>query len=188
MFKRLRRRTIQWRRVAQFEPVRVEGTAVAKEEASDRPSGAPAIQAGMRVVLRRETDSEHGPGIVAVVSLDERTLGYLTADVAAWVAPLLCSNRVAIDGRIVAVEQGGASVSTLPGFYVTLTQFEQRPVERFALTLAFAAVARAPIAGATWCAARTAALFQALTGATPGSARFDVRSSDHYATDDRSGN
>jgi hypothetical protein len=179
MFKRLRRRTVEWRRVAQFEPVRVEGAAVAKDEATDRPSGAPAMQPGMRVVLRGETDNDSGPDRVAVVSLDERTLGYLTAEVAGWVAPLLSSGHVAIEGRVFAVEQGGESASEPPGFYVTLIHF--------VLALACAAVVRAPIAGATWCRARTAALFQALTGATPHRGRFDARSSDRYATDDSSG-
>jgi hypothetical protein len=187
MFKRLRRRTVEWRRVAQFEPVRVEGAAVAKEEATDRPSGAPAMQPGMRVVLRHETEDEHGPLRVAVVSLDERTLGYLPSDAAAWIGPVLGSGCAAIDGRILAVEPGDESASEPTGFYVSLMQFEQRPVERFAVALALAAVFRAPIAGASWCIARTVALFQALTGATSGSARFDVPSSDRYATDDSSG-
>ncbi len=169
---------MQWRRVAQFEPVRVDGADFAQEEATDRASGSARIEAGMRVALRR--DDEHGANAVRVESLDEQPLGYLPPDAAAWVAPLLESGRMAIDGRVYAVEGPDESTDNPPGFFITLTQFELRPVERSSLTWAFRAAAQLPLRGVNWCVARTLALYHAFVPTT-------VPRRDRYAADDSSG-
>src|SRR6202035_6120484 len=104
MFRPVRRRTLEWRRVAQFEPVRVEGARIAVDGAADQPNCGITAQPGMRIALKREPSDSQERYCVAVESLDERTLGYLPAEVAVWVAPLLDRERVAIDGRIYTVE------------------------------------------------------------------------------------
>jgi hypothetical protein len=181
MFRRVRRRTVEWRRVAQFEPVRVEGTPVAQEEATDRPIGAVALQPGLRVALARDPENERGTQTVAVESLDEQRLGYLPTDVAAWVAPLLDSGRVTFDGRIYAIEPSSPQSPPAPlSFYLALTQFELRPIEHSSVLLAIRAFLRLPVLGANWCYARAAAHYHAFSPTT-GPPR------DRYATDDRSG-
>jgi hypothetical protein len=181
MFRRVRRRTVEWRRVAQFEPVRVEGTPVAQEEATDRPIGAVALQPGLRVALARDPENERGTQTVAVESLDEQRLGYLPTEVAAWVAPLLDSGRVTFDGRIYAIEPSSPQSPPAPlSFYLALTQFELRPIEHSSVLLAIRAFLRLPVLGANWCYARAAALYHAFSPTT-GPPR------DRYATDDRSG-
>jgi len=180
MFRRARRRTIEWGRVAQFEPIRVEGAPVAQEEANDRPSGTVAIQAGMRVALRRDLENPHDLNTVAVDSLDERTLGYLPADVTAWVAPLLDSGRIAFDGRIYAVEPADPQATTgATNFYLALTQFGLMRVERFSLVIAIRELLRLPAACANWCFGSVAALHHAFT-------RSRVPPPDRYAADDSS--
>lgn len=155
---------MQWRRVAQFEPIRVEGAPVAEEEATERPSGQATIEPGMRVALVRELDNDRHPDSVAVESLGEQRLGYLPADVAACVAPLLDSGRVAFDGRIYAVEPADPnSTAGAVNFSVALTQFELRPIERFSLLLAIRAVLHLPVLGANWCFGRAAALYHAFS-------------------------
>jgi hypothetical protein len=181
MFGRVRRRIIQWRRVAQFEPIRVEGAQVAEEQATERPSGKAIVQPGMRVALVREPENALDPDSVAVQSLDEQRLGYLPADIAAWVTPLLDSGRVAFDGRIYAVEPADPkSPPRAASFSVALTQFDLRPVERFSLVLAIRALLHLPVLGASWCFGRAAALYHAFSQTT-------VPPPDHYAADDRSG-
>jgi HIRAN domain len=181
MMRRARRRKIQWRRVAQFEPVRVDGPPIAQEEATDRPSGRALLEPGTRVALVRERKNERDPHAVIVASLDEQPLGYLPADVADWVAPLMDTGRMAFDGRIYAVcpaESGPPARAA--GFYVTLTQFELAPVEHFSLTLAARALVRLPLQSANWCFGHVAAVFH--TFSPPSS-----QSPERYATDDRSG-
>jgi HIRAN domain len=188
MFRRARRRTLQWRRVAQFEPLRVEGAPIAQEDAAERPSGGAAIEAGMRVALARVRDDERDATAVAVESLDERRLGYLPSEVAAWVAPLLESGRVAFDGRIHAVEP--ADPRSNPGtvsFYLALTQFELRPVERFSLALALRTLFRLPVMGVNWCFGRAAVFDHAVSRTPLRPPRFEIRPSDGYAADDSSG-
>jgi hypothetical protein len=167
MFRRVRRRTVEWRRVAQFEPVRVEGTPVAQEEATDRPIGAVALQPGLRVALARDPENERGTQTVAVESLDEQRLGYLPTEVAAWVAPLLDSGRVTFDGRIYAIEPSSPQSPPAPlSFYLALTQFELRPIEHSSVMLAIRAFLRLPVLGANWCYARAAALYHAFSPST----------------------
>jgi len=186
MFRRVRQRTVEWRRVAQFEPVRVEGAPVAQEEATDRPIGAVALQPGLRVALARDPENERGAQTVAVESLDEQTLGYLPAEVAAWVAPLLDSGRVTFDGRIYLVESSSPASTAhvgetpAPSFYLSLTQFELRPIEHSSLMLAIRAFLRLPVLAANRCYARAAALYHAFSP-TSGPPR------DRYAADDHSG-
>jgi hypothetical protein len=167
MLRRVRRRAVEWRRVAQFEPVRMDGTPVAQEEATDRPTGAVTLQPGLRVALAREPDNERGTQTVAVESLDEQTLGYLPPEVAALVAPLLDSGRVTFDGRIYEVEPSSSeSTPRTPSFFLSLTQFELRPVEHSSLMLAIRGLLRLPVLGANWCYARAAALYHAFSPST----------------------
>ncbi len=181
MMRRVRRRTIQWRRVAQFEPVRVDGFPIAQEEAADRPGGSAAIEPGMRVALVRERKNARDPQAVLVASLDEQPLGYLPADVAAVVAPLMDTGRVAFDGRIYAIcpaESGPPA--RVAGFLLSLTQFELTPVERFSLRLAARTLWRLPLQSAGWCFGHVAAVFHAFSQHSP-------QSPERYATDDHSG-
>jgi hypothetical protein len=181
MMRRARRRKIQWRRVAQFEPVRVDGPPIAQEEAADRPSGRALVEPGTRVALVRERKNERDPHAVIVASLDEQPLGYLPADAAAWVAPLMDTGRMAFDGRIYAVcaaESGPPAQAA--GFYVSLTQFELAPVEHFSLTLAARALVRLPLQSANWCFGHMAAVFHTFSPPSP-------QPPERYATDDRSG-
>jgi hypothetical protein len=164
MFSRMRRRTVEWRRVAQFEPIRVEGAPLTKDDTTDRPSERMAPQAGMRVLLAREPDDEHNRNAVVVESLCEQRLGYLPAEVADWIAPLLDSGRVAFDGRIYAI--GGAECEWTNGaspFFLTLTQFERRPVERFSLGLSIRSLLHVPAIGVNWCIGQLAALYHAFS-------------------------
>ena len=191
MFRPVRRRTVEWRRVAQFEPVRVEGAPIAQEEATERPNRDMAAEAGVRVLLRREPENERDRHSVAVDTLDERTLGYLPDDVAAWVAPLLDSGHVNFDGRIYAIDPAApASNAASRSFYVSLTQFELLPVKRSWLAASLAAVARLPLWGVKRCVGAAAALYQtfnpnqAFSRTTP---RFDGPPADRYAADDHSG-
>jgi hypothetical protein len=181
MFRRVRRRTVEWRRVAQFEPVRVEGARVTQEEeVTDRPSGKATTQAGMRVALVREPENERDTKTVAVVSLDERTLGYLPAEVADWLAPLIDSGRATFDGRIYAVEPSDPESTTAPAnFYLTLTQFELRPVERFSLAMALRRVLHLPARVASWFG-REAAPYHAFSPRP-------LPPRDRFASDDSSG-
>jgi hypothetical protein len=181
MMRRARRRKIQWRRVAQFEPVRVDGPPIAQEEAADRPSGRALLEPGTRVALVRERKNERDPHAVIVSSLDEQPLGYLPADVAECVAPLMDTGRMAFDGRVYAVcpaETGPPA--RVAGFYVSLTQFELAPVEHFSLRLAVRSLVRLPLQSANWCFGHVAAVFH--TFSPPSS-----QSPERYATDDRSG-
>ncbi len=181
MTRRVRRRTIQWRRVAQFEPVRVEGAPLAQEEAADRPGDKASFEPGTRVALVRERKNESDPHAVIVASLDERPLGYLPADVADWLAPLLDTGRVAFDGRIYAVCPVAVEAPAgTPSFYISLTQFELQPVEHSTLTLGVRALLRLPRQSASWCFGHVAAVFH--TFSQPSS-----QSPERYATDDRSG-
>jgi hypothetical protein len=181
VFRRARRRTIEWRRVAHFELVRVDGAPVAEEEAADRSSGKAALHAGMRIALRRERGNEADPTAVAVDSLDEQRLAYLPAEAAARVAPLLDSGRFAFDGRIYAVEPAD-SESTTGGasFYLALTQFELRPIERFSPAQAIRVLLHFPVVSANWCFDRAVALYHALGDSPTGPP-------DRYAADDSSG-
>ncbi len=166
----------------------MDGAEVAQEEATDRPSGKAATQAGMRVALRRDPENERDANAVAVDSLDERTLGYLPSDIAAWVAPLLDSGRMAFDGRIYAVEHSGSESPTgALDFYLALTQFELLPVERSSLALAIQRLGLLPLRGVNWCVGRAAALCHAFGHATARSPRFKVPPRDRYAADDGSG-
>ncbi len=81
----------------------MDGPPLAQEEAADRPSGRVVLESDARVVLVRERKNERDPHAVIVASLDEQPLGYLPADVADWVAPLMDTGRMAFDGRIYAV-------------------------------------------------------------------------------------
>jgi hypothetical protein len=158
----------------------VEGVPVAQEEAADRSSGKAALRAGMRIALRRERGNEADPTAVAVDSLDEQRLAYLPAEAAAQVAPLLDSGRFAFDGRIYAVDPADSESTTgAVSFYLALTQFELRPVERFSPALAIRALLHLPVLSANWCIGRAAALYHAL-GHSP------TRPPDRYAADDSS--
>ena len=159
MFSRMRRRTVEWRRVAQFEPIRVEGAPLAKDDATDRPSERMAPQAGMRVVLAREPEDEHNRNAVVVESLGEQRLGYLPAEVADWIAPLLDSGRVAFDGRIYAIGPVNRDSASGSAFFLTLTLFEFRPVERFSLGLSIRSLLHVPAIGVNWCIGQLAALY-----------------------------
>jgi hypothetical protein len=164
MFRQMRRRTVRWRRVAQFEPIRVDGAPVVREDIADRRSEHAAIHAGMRVVLTRDLDKEHELNVVVVESLHEQRLGYLPAEVADWVAPLLDSGRVAFDGRIYAIEPATrGSTNGADSFYLTLTQFERRPVERFSLALLLRSLLHLPRLGMSWCLGQMAALYHAFS-------------------------
>ncbi|HET6326918.1 MAG TPA: HIRAN domain-containing protein [Planctomycetaceae bacterium] len=164
MFARKRRRSVEWFRVAQFEPIRVEGAPIAADGGEERPNGHKAVGAGMRVVLARDPDKDDDLNIVVVKSPDERRLGYLPAEVADWVAPLLDSSCVAFDGRIYAVEPArGDSTNCADSFYLTLTQFERRPVERFSLTLTFRGLLNLPVLTANWCCGHAAAIYHAFS-------------------------
>jgi hypothetical protein len=143
--------------------------------------GTVALEPGLRVALARDPENERGAQTVAVESLDQQTLGYLPADVAVWVAPLLDSGRAAFDGRIYALEPSSPqSPPAAPSFYLALTQFELRPVEHSSLMLAIRAFLRLPVLSANWCYARAVALYHAF-GPTTGPPR------DRYAADDHSG-
>jgi hypothetical protein len=134
----------------------------------------------MRIALKRELGDGRDRHRVAVESLDERTLGYLPVEVAAWVAPLLDRERVAIDGRIYAVEPTAPeSRQGAPNFYVSLTQFELLPINRSSLVRAIQGLLSAPFRSAKWCVSRVAMLHQA-TG-------LDGPSGDRFATDDKAG-
>ncbi len=167
MFARKRRRSVEWRRVAQFEPIRVEGAPIVPDDSDGPPSAQRAVVAGMRVVLARDPDKDDDLNLVVVQSPTDRCLGYLPVEVADWVAPLLDSSRVAFDGRIYAVEQGRPSLSEARGdstnhadsFYLTLTQFEQQPVERFSLTLTFRSLLNLPALAANWCCGHAASIY-----------------------------
>jgi hypothetical protein len=137
-------------------------------------------QPGMRIALKRESSDKRDRCCVAVESLDERTLGYLPVEVAAWVAPLLGSEQVAIDGRIYAVEPATpGSNRVAPSFYVSLTQFELFPIKRSALIRGIQGLLSAPFRSAKWCVSRVAMLHQA-TG-------LDGPSGDRFATDEKAG-
>jgi HIRAN domain-containing protein len=180
VFRRARQRTIEWRRVAHFELVRVDGAPVAEEEAADQSSGKAGLHDGMRVALRRERGNEADPTAVAVDSLDEQRLAHLPAEVAARVAPLLDSGRFAFDGRIYAVEPADSESTTRgASFYLALTQFELRPVERFSPALAIRALLHLPVRSANWCLGRAIALYHALGDSPAGPP-------DRYAADDSS--
>jgi hypothetical protein len=184
MFRRARRRILQWRRVAQFEPIRVEGAPLAQEGAAERPGDKATSEPGMRVTLARVRESDRDPATVAIESLDERRLGYLPAEVSAWVAPLLESGRVTFDGRIYAVEPTDPHSSAgKVRFYVSLTQFELRPVERFSLALAIRTLFRLPVIGVNWCFGRAAAIDHAVTRTPLRAPRFEVGPSDRYVSD-----
>jgi hypothetical protein len=134
----------------------------------------------MRIALKRESSDRQERYCVAVESLDERTLGYLPAEVAAWVAPLLDRERVAIDGRIYAIEPAAPDARRIaPSFYVSLTQFELLPVQRSALVRAIQGLLSAPFRSAKWCVSRVAMLHQA-TG-------LEGPSGDRFATDEKAG-
>jgi HIRAN domain len=163
MFSRMRRRTVEWRRVAQFEPICVEGALLVEYDGTDRPSDGTAPQVGMRVVLAREPDNEHDRNAVAVDSLGEQRLGYLPAEVADWIAPLLDSGRVAFDGRIFAIGPTNRDSATGGAFFLTLTQFEFRPVERFSLGLSIRSLLHVPAIGVNWCIGQLAALYHAFS-------------------------
>jgi hypothetical protein len=181
MFKRVRRRTIRWRRVAQFEPIRVEGTQLARDEAAGRLSDTAEIHAGMRVTLARDPDHEQDPKAVAVETLSNQPLGYLPAEVADWIAPLLDSGRATFDARIYAlVDADPQSNRGAQSFLLSLTQFEQVPVEQSSLGLALRALLRLPVRATNWCVGHTAAIFHAFS-------RTRVPPPDRYAADDSSG-
>jgi hypothetical protein len=163
MFPRMRRRIVEWRRVAQFEPIRVEGAPLAKDDATDRPSERLAPQAGMRVLLARKPGDEHNRNAVVVESLSEQRLGYLPAELADWIAPLLDSGRVAFDARIYAIGPANRDSAGGGAFFLTLTQFEFRPVERFSLGLSIRSLLHVPAIGVNWCIGQLAALYHAFS-------------------------
>jgi hypothetical protein len=179
MSSRARRRNIQWRRVAQFEPIRVEGTPSTRDDVAERPSGPAAIKTGTRVILARDPENESCPEAVAVESLDEQRLGYLPPQVAAWVAPLMDSGRVTFDGRIYALDTAAQSTDGATAFYLSLTQFELCPVEQSSLALALRVVLRAPVLAANWSFAHAAAIYHAIS-------HSHLPPTDRYAADDHS--
>jgi hypothetical protein len=142
------------------------------------------IEPGMRVTLTRVRDVGRDSAAVAVESLGERRVGFLPPDVADWVAPLLESERVAFDGRVYAVEP--ADPRSQPGTfscYVSLTQFELRPVERFSLALALRTLFRLPVMGVNWCFGRAAAFDHAVSRTPLRPPRLKIRPSDGYGAD-----
>jgi hypothetical protein len=129
---------LQWRRVAVYQPVIVAGTALANEDGSDRQRILRSCQVGMHVFLSRESAHQHDPNAVAVfvgeVS-EGNQIGHLPADVGEWVAPLLDSERMALDAIIWSLEQvAGDNDRELLVCRLMLTQHELVPVKQFAWT------------------------------------------------------
>jgi len=147
MQKRIHRRTVEWRRIAQYEPVQIDGVALTNGDGSDRQQILRDCHAGMRLVLQRERNNTDNPNAVAVFIQDRQQIGYLAQHVAAWVAPLLDTDRAAFDAEIwsldrVVADDGRAHI----GCTIALTQFGFVLVERFSWALAIAAGARLPAA------------------------------------------
>ena len=161
MLKQLHRRTIEWRRIAQYEPVRVDGVALNNEDGSDRQQLLRDCHAGMRVVLRRERTNPDNSNAVALFIHGGRQIGYLTQNVAAWVAPLLDSDRAAFDAEIWSLDRVAADNGrTLIGCTIALRQFGFVVVERFSWALAIAAAVRLPAAAIKWTAGHAAPLLR----------------------------
>ncbi len=181
MFRRVRRRTFEWRRVAQFEPVRVEGAPVAQEEATDRPMGTVALEPGLRVALRaiRKTSAVPRPSRSSRSTSRLWAIFRLTWRFGSRRSWTLAA-RLLTAGFYALEPSSPQSPPAAPSFYLALTQFELRPVEHSSLMLAIRAFLRLPVLGANWCYARAAALYHAF-GPTTGPPR------DRYAADDHSG-
>jgi hypothetical protein len=151
MHKPLDRRTVEWRRIAQYEPVRVDGVAVKNDDGSDRQEILRGCREGIRLVLRRERKNSVDPQAVALFTPDGWQIGYLSPDVAAWVAPLLDADRAAFDAEIWSFDQIAADGGrTLIGCTIGLTEFRFVLVERFSWALAIAAAARLPAETIKW--------------------------------------
>lgn len=167
------------RRVAQFEPVRIASF--------DRLQSNEVSHPGTRVALRCLPRNEPDGRRVAIETFDDQTLGYLPAEVAAWVGPLLDSGRVAFDGRISAIDASDSESGARSRiFYLALTQFEQLAVERYSLSLAVRAIAQIFVGGANWCLGRAAVLYQAFSRTPVPAPGFGLPSSDQSAGPDKS--
>jgi hypothetical protein len=104
MLSRFFKTKLQWRRVAVYQPVAVEGVSLSNEDGSDRQSILRACQVEMRVFLQREPNL-HDPDAVSVFVTDETRIGQLPAEVAEWIAPLLDSGKSAFDAQIWSLEK-----------------------------------------------------------------------------------
>jgi hypothetical protein len=133
MFDRFFKTRLEWRRTAVYEPVLIQGAALADAEVA-RQSLLKQCQAGLRVSLRREPTSAD-VAAVAVTLGDERIIGYLPRDVSEWVAPMLTSGIVAFDAEIWSLEKARTDAG-LEAFEcrLLLTQHDMVPVARFTLT------------------------------------------------------
>lgn len=134
MFSRFYNTKLEWRRVAQYQPVTVAGAALANEDGSDRQRILQTCQPGMRVVLCREPANSRHPNAVALFVNEQRQIGHLPAEVAEWVAPLLDSGRAAFDSEIWSLENvAGDNGLEAIVCRLMLTQHELVPVRRFSL-------------------------------------------------------
>jgi len=159
MSRHLYRPTIEWRRIAQYAPVQVDGVGLNNEDGSHRQQVLFDCQAGTRVVVKRNLKSTDNSNAVALFLRDGRQIGYLTQNVAAWVAPLLESIGGAFDAEIWSLDRVPANDGrTQIGCTVALTQFESLVVERFSWALAFAAVVRLSAKTTKWTASQVASM------------------------------
>jgi hypothetical protein len=153
MLRRLHRRTIEWRRLAQYEPVRVDGVESNNEDGSNRQQLLSRCDTGMPVVLRREQRKPGDPNAVALFLHGGPQIGYLTPSVAAWVAPLLDADQAAFDAEIWSLDRiAAADGRTLIGCTIGLRQFGFVFVERFSWSLAITAAGRLPAVAIKWTA------------------------------------
>jgi hypothetical protein len=151
MHKSLCRRTVEWRRIAQFQSVLVDGVAVTNGDGSDRQQILRECHEGMRLVLRRERKNPGDSNAVGLFTLDGRQIGYLSQHVALWVAPLLDADQAAFDAEIWSVDQVAANVGpALIRCTIALTAFGFVLVERMSWALVIAAAARLPVATIKW--------------------------------------
>jgi hypothetical protein len=159
MQERLYRRTVEWRRIAQFGPVSVDGVAEKNGDGSDRQQNLRDCHEGMRIVLQRERKTPGDPNAMALFMHDGRQIGYLSQSFAAWAAPLLDADRAAFDAEIWSLDPVAADEGrTLIGCTLALTQFGFVVVGRFSWALAIATAARLPVATIKWIAGHVAPL------------------------------
>jgi hypothetical protein len=133
MFDRFFKTKLEWRRTAVYEPVLIQGAALAEAEVA-RQSLLKQCQAGLRVLLRREPTVADAAAVAVMVG-DERIIGYLPRDVSEWVAPMLDSGIVAFDSEIWSLERARTAAG-LEAFEcrLLLTQHDMVPVARFTMT------------------------------------------------------
>jgi hypothetical protein len=151
MLHRFCRTTLEWRRAPEVELVKVAGVEFANDDGSDRQEILRGCQETMRVVMRRPPNKSHDPNGVELFVKGRQQIGYLFAEVAAQVRPLLDSDRTIFDVVIWSVDEftagdGGKLIACT----IAITRFERVPVQRFLWNHAMVAAARGTAASARW--------------------------------------